>query len=128
MILNGNTITAKGWAKVFGKIKLMEQFTFTAKFINISSRVSLGVRDTRNRDKVYGNWNKNFIFYYNNGYCDVDGDWKKNQGIGFKEGEIVTVNVDLNSGSIQWEINSQIRHQVSTPILKDHTISWVPYI
>ena len=104
----------------------MGQYKFTATFSKIGSLVSLGVVDTQNKNDTI---NDNIFWYRNDSLCRVGGgygDYKK--GSGFKTGEKVTVCIDLKEGSIQWKVGSEIRCQETLPMLKDNSITWVPYI
>ena len=60
----------------------------------------LGVCDTLNKN---GWKNSSYVCYLSNGKCNAGGIMDK-QGSGFKEGEKVTVAIDLNEGSIQWRV------------------------
>lgn len=110
--MNGNTITAKtGFTWVFGQKKLIGQYSFTAKFNKIGNYVGFGVADIQNKNiGKSDNWNKNHIRYQNTGICYVSEIKVGEISTGFKTGENVTVTIDLNSGSIQWRVNSEIRH------------------
>lgn len=67
--------------------------------------------DTQNKSIEYSNkWNNNNVSYLNNGGCYVDGPYIGKFGSGFKEGEIVTVAIDLKSGKIQWKVENKVRH------------------
>ncbi len=65
---------------MFGRNKIVGQYTFTATFSKIGSYVRLGVSDTQNKN---GAINKNYIFYQNIGYCVVGGDVVSSKGSGF---------------------------------------------
>lgn len=49
--------------------------------------------------------------YYNNGDCQVGLQRKKKVGVGFRTGEKLKINVNLNSGTVQWTVNNEIRHK-----------------
>ena len=102
----------------------MGQYTFTATFSQIDSVVNLGVIDTHNKN---GFKNGNYVWYSNKSYCDV-GSVGSFKGSGFKTGEKVTVAIDLKQGTIQWRVGSEIRCQETVAMLKDNSITWVPYI
>lgn len=79
LVLSGNSITAKSAANVFGKNKVMGQYTFTATFSKIDSAVWLGVVDTLNKNDQKNN---NFVFYRNDSYYYV-GNFGSPKGNGF---------------------------------------------
>ena len=86
-MLSGSTITAKGYAYVFGKENLVGQCQFTVKFTKIGDFVGLGINDTQNKDKSdSGNWNNNSVCYLSNDNCYVSGKTVGNFGSGFKVG------------------------------------------
>ncbi len=125
LVLSGSTITANKGVEVFGKNKIVGEYTFTATLSNIDNNVYLGVIDTLNKN---GWKNYNRVCYSNDcySYCNVGGD--SNKGSGFKAGERVTVAIDLKQGSIQWRVGSDIRLQETVSMLKDKSITWVPFI
>lgn len=99
----GSTITAiKSGAAVFGRNKILGQYTLTATFSKISAGVGLGVVDTLNKN---GWKNYNLVYYRSDSYCYVGGVGN-NKNIGFKANERVTVFINLKSGSIQWKVGS----------------------
>lgn len=64
----------------------------------------LGVVDTHNKQD---NNNKNLVRYSSNGNTWVAGVVSLHQGIkGFKYGETITMDIDLNSGTIKWRVGS----------------------
>lgn len=47
-------------------------------------------------DNKEGDWNRNHFIYFSGGDFRVGGILKKNQGIGFKKGETITVTLNMN--------------------------------
>ena len=43
-------------------------------------------------------------------------------------GDVITVTVDVESGTIQWAINGILQFKYVSSKLKDNSINWVPYI
>lgn len=61
--------------------------------------------------------------------CDTDTPSEyETQGSGFKEGDTVTVNVELFKGFIEWRVNGTTQANTQTPILKDRRSTFVPYL
>ena len=51
----------------------------------------------------------------------------KDEGDGFKEGDIVTIEVDLENGKIKWIVNDKQKAEIETDILKDIKRKFVPF-
>jgi hypothetical protein len=66
--------------------------------------------------------------YLSHGVCWDGKEMKHDQGLGFVEGELVTMTVDLNKGRIEWKVKGEVRHWVERADLKDVDVEWVPYI
>ena len=52
----------------------------------------------------------------------------KSEGKGFTIGDVVTVTVDIDIGSIVWNVNGVNQASYDSKILRDSLIKWVPYV
>lgn len=66
---------------------------------------------------------------YNGWVCDSDNPKNyKSQSDGFKEGDTVTVAVELDRGLVEWRVNGDRSAQVFCENLRNRCFSFVPYI
>ena len=54
-----------------------------------------------------------------NGKIWFDKKESKSEGKGFKEGQIVTMEIDVESGKVNWTVNSEMRGTIVSKMLKD---------
>ena len=71
----------------------------------------------------------NFIAYTGNNQLMVgDENMHEKMGGGFKEGEKVTVQVNMETGEVVWTVNEKKEADYKWKKLKNTSINWVPYL
>ena len=72
--------------------------------------IKIGVLDRDRQKESDASWNSdNAVCYYGWGRCYYGYGKNKQEGDGFSEGEIVTTEVNLSSGTIEWKVDGMRR-------------------
>lgn len=96
----------------------------------VSGCVGIGIVDAQY--KVCQNFNKvgeecpNRICYYSHGVILNQNQWKEGH-IDMKEGETITVKVDIEKGTVSWAVDGTVLAIVENNLISDQSINWVPY-
>ena len=97
--------------------------------LTLKEHIAIGVADSNLKKEGINSKIPNAIYYYGDGGVGGDGKgtiWESGKKI--KEGNTVTVSVDLERGKIEWAINGATQFSYSMQRLKDKNINWVPYL
>ena len=94
----------------------------------MKKNIGIGIIDSQYNKKSDLRGLKNRISYWNDGICRNGISRKKNQGIGFTQGETVKVMLDFAMCTVTWLVDGQIRHTIDCSLLTDLSIQWVPFV
>ena len=122
----------KSWAQLLGSIPFSQhRKSYSVRIEKTQYRNALiGVADSRLKNSPIYLKTPDAIWYHGyNGSVWGDGKrelWKGGRRL--KTGNIVTINLDLNTGEVKWIIDEEPQFRYSMEKLKDNEIYWVPFL
>lgn len=80
----------------------------------------------KQKDSIQETKCPNWTYYHSYGY--ITNNKRRTCGNSvWKEGEIVTVQVDFDKGIVSWLVDKAVRATAKNEMLMDKKITWVPY-